>query len=67
MNVGESQIMQSLKVRDLVSHSTNFSTLMIILLLYLEAHNFILETLEKIRNLLLYNACSTIIHALISC
>ena len=40
---------------------------MIILLLYVEAHIFILETLEKIRNLLSYNACSTIIHALISC
>ena len=27
----------------------------------------ILETLEKIRNLLSYHACSTIIHALVSC
>ena len=63
VNVSESQITQSLKVRDLVSHSTNFSTLMIILLLYVEAHIFILE----IRNLLSYNACSIIIHALISC
>ena len=40
---------------------------MIILLLYVEAHIFILETLEKIWNLLSYNACSPIIHALISC
>ena len=31
-----------------MSHSTNFSTLMIILLLYVEAHMFILETLEKL-------------------
>ena len=41
VNVGETQITRSLKV----SHSTNFSTLMIILLLYVEAHIFILETL----------------------
>ena len=31
-----------------MSHSTDFSTLMIILLLYVEAHIFILETLEKL-------------------
>ena len=31
-----------------MSHSINFSTLMIILLLYVEAHIFILETLEKL-------------------
>ena len=30
-----------------MSHSINFSTLMIILLLYVEAHIFILETLEN--------------------
>ena len=40
---------------------------MIILLLYVEAHIFILETLNKIRNLISYDACSTIIHALINC
>ena len=59
VNGGESQMTQSLKV----PHTTNFSTLMIILLLYVEAHIFI----GKIWNLLSYNACSTIIHALISC
>ena len=47
VNFGESQITLSLKLRDLVSHSTNFSTL-IILLLYVEVHIFILETLEKL-------------------
>ena len=31
-----------------MSHSTNFLTLMIILLLYVEAHIFILETSEKL-------------------
>ena len=48
VNVGESQIMQSLKVRDLGVTLTNFSTLMIILLLYVEAHVFILETLGNL-------------------
>ena len=48
MNVGESQITQSLKVRDLGVTLTNFSPLMIILLLYVEAHIFVLETLEKL-------------------
>ena len=49
MNVGESQITQSLKVRDLgVTLGVNFSNLLIILLLYVEAHIFILETLEKL-------------------
>ena len=38
VNVGENQITQSLKVRDLCVTLTNFSTLMIILLLYVEAH-----------------------------
>ena len=47
MNVGESQITQSLKVRDLGVTFDQFSTLMIILLLYVEAHIFILETFEK--------------------
>ena len=50
-----------------MSHSSNFSTLIIILLLYVEAHTFILETLEKLGIFLSYNACSTIIHALITC
>ena len=45
VNVGESIITQSPKVRDLgVILQPNFSTLMIILLLYVEAHIFILET-----------------------
>ena len=47
-----------------MSYSINFSTLMIILLLYVEAH---IRNIGKMRNLLSYNACSTIIHALISC
>ena len=49
VNVGESEITQSSKVRDLgVTFDQNFSTLMIILLLYVEALIFISETLEKL-------------------
>ena len=48
------------------SYSTNFSTLMIILLLCRITH-FHIRNIGKIKNLLSYNACSTIIHALISC
>ena len=40
---------------------------MIILLLYVEAHIFHIRNIGKIRNLLSYDACSAIIHALISC
>ena len=40
---------------------------MIILLPYVEAHIFILETLDNFLNLLSYKACSTIIHSLMSC
>ena len=40
---------------------------MIILLLYVEAHTFMIRNIGKIMNLLSYDACSTIIHALISC
>ena len=40
VNVGEIMITQSSKVRDL---GVNFSTLMIILLLYVEAHIFIFK------------------------
>ena len=48
-----------------MSYSTNFSTLMIILLLYVEAHIFILLFFVANFDLLSYNAGSTIIHALI--
>ena len=47
VNVGESQITHSLKVRDLGVTFDQFLNL-IILLLYVEAHIFILETLEKL-------------------
>ena len=64
VNVGESQITQSLKVRDL---GVTFDQ-------FLNSDDHITaicrSTYGKIRNLLSYNqynACSTIIHALISC
>ena len=67
VNVGESQITQSLKVRDLRVTFDQF--------LYFDDHitaicrspYFHIRNIGKIRNLLWYNACSTIIHALISC
>ena len=66
-NVGESQITQSLKVRGLGVSFNQF--------LNFDDHNtaicrstyFHIRNIGKIRNLLSYNACSTIIHALISC
>ena len=54
VNVGESQITQSLKVRDL---GVTFDQFL----------NFHIRNIGKIWNLLSYNACFTIIHALISC
>ena len=66
VNIGESQITQSLKVRDLGVTFDQF--------LNSDDHitakcrtYFHIRNKGKIRNLLSYNACSTIIHALISC
>ena len=56
VNVGESQITQSLKVRDLGVTFDQF--------LNFDDH---IRNIGKIRNLLPYNTCSTIIHALINC
>ena len=61
VNVGESQITQSLKVRDLGVTFDQF--------LNFDDHRstyFHITNIGKIRNLLSYNACSTIINALIS-
>ena len=67
VNVGESQITPSLKVRDL---GVTFD-----LVLNFDNHitaicrntYFHIRNIGKTRNLLSYNTCSTIIHALISC
>ena len=56
VNVGESIITQSSKVRDLGVIFDQF--------LNFDDH---IRNLGKIRNLLSYDACSTIIHVLISC
>ena len=65
VNIGESQITQSLKMRDLGVTFDQF--------LNFDDHitakcrtYFHIRNMGKIRNLLSYNACSTIIHALIS-
>ena len=67
VNVGESMITQSPKVRDLgvifneflnvVDHNTSIC----------RVTHFHIRNIGKIRNFLSYDACSTIIHALISC
>ena len=67
VNVGESMITQSSKVRDLEVIFVQF--------LYFDDHitaicrntHFHIRNIGRIMNLLLYDACSTIIHALISC
>ena len=66
VNVGESQITRSLKVRDLgatFDQFLNFDDHITIC----RSTYFHIRNIGKIRNLLSYNACSAIIHALISC
>ena len=57
VNVGESMITQSSKVRNLG----------VIFNKFLNFDHLHIRNIGKIRNLLSYDACSTIIHALISC
>ena len=64
VKVGESQITQSLKVRDLsvtFDQFLNFDDHITAICRSTYFH------IRKIRNVLSYNACSTIIHALNSC
>ena len=70
VNVSESQIAQSLKVRDLgvtFDQFLNFDDHITAICRSTYFHIINFRKIRKIRNLLLYNACSTIIHALISC
>ena len=67
VNVGKSQIMQSLKVRDLGVTFDQFLNFDDHITAICRNTYFQIRNIGKIRNLLLYNACSTIIHALISC
>ena len=67
VNVGESQILESLKVRDLgvtFDQFLNFDDHITAICRSTYFHN---RNNRKIWNLFSYNACSTIIHALISC
>ena len=66
VNVGESQITQSLKGRDL---GVTFDIYLFDdhITAICRSTYFYIRNIGKIRNLLSYNACSTIIHVLISC
>ena len=67
VNVGKSMITQSSKVRDLrviFDHFLNFDDH---ITATCRSTHFHVRNIGKIRNLLSYDACSTIIHALISC
>ena len=67
VNVGESEITQSLKVRDLGVTFDQFLNFDDHITAICRSTYFHIRNIGKIRNLLSYNACSTIIHALISC
>ena len=67
MNIGESQITQSLKVRDLGVTFNQFPNFDDHITARCRSTYFHIRNIGKIRNLLSYNACYTIIHALISC
>ena len=67
VNVGESQITQSLKVRDLGVTFDQFLNFDEHITAICRSTYFHIRNIGKIRNLLSYNTCSTIIHALISC
>ena len=67
MNVGESQITQSLKVRDLWVTFDQFLNFDDHITAICRSTYFHIRNIGKDRNLLSYNVCSTIIHALISC
>ena len=67
VNVGESMITQSSKVRDLGVIFDQFLNFDDHITAICRSTHFHIRNIGKIRNLLTYDACSTIIHALISC
>ena len=67
VNVGESMITQSSKVRDLGVIFDQFLNFDDHITAICRSTHFHIRNIGKIRNLLLYDACSTIIHAHISC
>ena len=66
-NVDESQITQSLKVKDLGVTFDQFLNFDDHITTICRSTTFHIRNIGEIRDLLLYKACSTIIHALISC
>ena len=67
VNVGESMITQSSKVRDLGVIFDQFLNFDDHITDICRSTHFHIRNIGKIRNLLSYDACSTIIHVLISC
>ena len=67
VDVGESMITQSSKVRDLGVIFDQFLNFDDHIIAICRGTYFHIRNIGKIRNLLSYDACSTIIHALISC
>ena len=67
VNVGESMIMQSSKVRDLRVIFDQFLNFDDHITAICRSTHFHIRNIGKIRNLLSYDDCSTIIHALICC
>ena len=67
VNVGESQITQSLKVRDLGVTFEQFLNFDEYITAICRNPYFHIRNIGQIMNLLSYNSCSTIIHAVISC
>ena len=67
VNVGESMISQSSKVRDLGDIFVQFLNFDDHITAICRNTHFHIRNIGKIRNFLSYDACSTIINALISC
>ena len=67
VNAGESMITQSSKVRDLGVVFDQFLDVDDHITAMCGSTHFDIRNIGKIRNLLSYDSCSTIIHALISC
>ena len=67
VNVGEKMITQSSKVRDLGVIFDQFLNFYDDITAICRSTHFHIRNIGKIRNLLSYDACSTIIHTLISC
>ena len=67
VNVGESRIMQHLKVKDLCVIFDQFLKFDNHITVVCGRAHIHIRNMGKIRNLLAYNTCSTIIHTLIFC